>query len=117
MVFNFQTSAQKVLAFIEDSDLYNRKEINFEGVVSINTNVLATILDITGPISVPGYDLELDSENFLKEIQYEVEAGRDKKPGQNPKKVLSVLPRYSWINWLILAGRKRAFIAKIQESF
>mgnify|MGYP001558956148 FL=1 len=68
--FNFQTSAQKVLAFIEDSDLYNRKEINFEGVVSINTNVLATILDITGPISVPGYDLELDSENFLKEIQY-----------------------------------------------
>ena len=44
-------------------------------MVSINTNVLATILDITGPISVPGYDLELDSENFLKEIQYEVEAG------------------------------------------
>ena len=88
--FNFQTSAQKVLAFMEDSDLYSQKGINFEGVISINTDVLATILDITGPISIPGYDLKLDSKNFLKEIQYEVEAGRDKKPGQNPKKVLSV---------------------------
>ena len=116
--FNFQTSAQKVLAFIEDSDLYNRKEINFEGVVSINTNVLATILDITGPISVPGYDLELDSENFLKEIQYEVEAGRDKKPGQNPKKVLSVFAPILMDKLVNLGGpQKELLLQKFKNHF
>ena len=48
-------------------------------------------MEITGPIEIPEYSLIIDHSNFLKEIQYEVEAGRDHKPGQNPKKVLTFL--------------------------
>ena len=35
--------------------------------------------------------MTITPQNFLEELQREVEAGRDKKPGQNPKKILSVL--------------------------
>ena len=84
-------------------------------MVSINTNVLATILDITGPISVPGYDLELDSENFLKEIQYEVEA-EDKNRGRIRKSFVGFAPIL--MDKLVnLGGPQKSFIAKIQESF
>lgn len=89
--FDFPTSAQKVVSFMEASDLYKKDSVKFSGAVAINTDVLGTIIEITGPIEIPAYNLKLDKDNFLEEIQYEVEAGRDKKPGQNPKRVLSAL--------------------------
>jgi len=89
--FDFPTSAQKVTSFLEASDIYKKDSVKFSGAVAINTDVLGTIIEITGPIEIPAYDLKLDKNNFLEEIQREVEAGRDKKPGQNPKRVLSAL--------------------------
>jgi len=89
--FDFSRSAEKVSYFLENSKLFSDSGTKFENVIAINTNLLESFLKITGPIEIPEYNLTIDHSNFLKEIQYEVEAGRDKIPGQNPKKVLSYL--------------------------
>jgi len=92
---NFPDSAKKVAFFLENSKLFSDSILQpadgFNHVISINTNILKSLLDITGPIEIPGYKLTIGSDNFLTELQREVEAGQDKKPGQNPKRVLSVL--------------------------
>ena len=89
--FDFPVSAEKVSYFLENSKLFSDTETKFENIIAINTNLLESLLEITGPIEIPEYNLTIDSSNFLKEIQYEVEAGRDKIPGQNPKKILSFM--------------------------
>lgn len=89
--FDFPTSAQKVISLLEQSRLYSENKTRFDGAIALNTKVLGTILEITGPIPVPDYGLTIDSQNYLPILQSEIEAGRDKKPGQNPKKILSVL--------------------------
>lgn len=89
--FDFPTSAKKVSYLLEQNDIYAPQKTRFQGVIAINTNVLKTMLQAVGPIALPSYNLTINSEGFLAELQREVEAGRDKKPGQNPKKILSVL--------------------------
>ena len=89
--FDFPSSAEKVAGFLEQSDLFAASSTRFEAAIAINTNVLKTIIDAVGPVEIPTYQLVLDGDNFLKELQREVEAGRDHKPGHNPKKVLSAM--------------------------
>lgn len=89
--FNFPTSARKFAELLEKSDNYKDRGIEFEGVLAINVRVMEGILDVIGGVEITEYDLTLDSSNFLPEIQEEVEEGRDKIPGQNPKRVLSFL--------------------------
>lgn len=89
--FDFPTSAKKVISLLEESDLFKTKSVRFQGAIAINTNVLQSLISATGPITLENYEMTIDRDNFLKEIQREVEQGRDKKPGQNPKKILSVL--------------------------
>lgn len=89
--FDFPTSARKVISLLEQSNLYQSKSVQFQGATAINTNVLKTIFEIIGPVKLEKYDLTINDNNFLKEIQREVEAGRDKKPGENPKRILSSL--------------------------
>ena len=89
--FDFPTSAQKISYFLENSKLFSDNQTRFENIISINTNFLQSLIEIAGPIEMPQYQLTINSENFLKEIQYEVEAGQDKQPGQNPKRILSAL--------------------------
>lgn len=87
--FNFPTSAAKVVYFLENSDLYKNRSIKFFGAAAIDVNIIESLLDAIGPIELPEYRLTLTAKNFLEEVQREVEAGQDKKPGQNPKKILS----------------------------
>ncbi|MFH1188772.1 MAG: DUF4012 domain-containing protein [bacterium] len=89
--FDFPTSAKKITEFMESSPVFADKRITFDAVVAVNVWTVEDLLDIVGPIEVPDYEMTLTSENFLSEIQQEVEMGRDKKPGQNPKKILSVI--------------------------
>lgn len=91
--FNFPDSAEKIMELLQASSVYEDQGVTFDGVIAVNVRVMEDILKITGPIEIPEYDLTLDDKNFLQEVQWEVEAGRDKKPGQNPKKVLKfILP-------------------------
>ncbi len=108
--FNFPTSARKVIYFLENSDLYKEKSIKFLVVAAVNVDVLKSLLELTGPIEVPQYQLTLNKDNFLREVQYEVEAGRDKKPGQNPKQILSVVAPLILDRLTSLAENKKALI-------
>lgn len=89
--FDFPVSAEKVSSLLEESDLYKLKGIEFDGAIAINTDILQSLLAVAGPIRLEKYNLTVTPENFLKELQREVEAGQDKKPGQNPKRILSAL--------------------------
>lgn len=89
--FDFPTSAEKTIELLEASDIYSKDNIHFDGVVAVNVRVIEDVLAQTGPIKLSEYDLTLDKDNFLAEIQREVEAGRDKQAGENPKKVLEAL--------------------------
>ncbi len=89
--FDFPASARKIQEFIEASPIYSDRNIKFEGVLAINVRVIEDLLKLTGPIELKQYKLTLDENNFLKQVQYEVEAGRDKQPGQNPKRILKTI--------------------------
>ncbi len=89
--FDFPTSAEKTMELLEASDLYARDGIHFDGAVALNVRVIEDILSFTGPIKLPEYNLTLGKDNFLEEIQREVETGRDKQAGENPKRALSAL--------------------------
>lgn len=89
--FDFPTSAETVISFLESSKIYKENGITFDGAIAINTNILETVMELIGPIYAEEYDLVIDSNNFLAELQREVETGKDKIPGQNPKRILSVI--------------------------
>lgn len=87
--FDFPVSAQKVASFLEASGIYQEKNIKFSGVIALNIRILESILGIVGPMKLDGYP-EINKDNFMIEIQREVEAGPDKAKGQ-PKRILQVL--------------------------
>ncbi|MDI6821204.1 MAG: DUF4012 domain-containing protein [Patescibacteria group bacterium] len=88
--FDFPTSARTVIDFLETSKMYEEKNIKFEGAIAININVLQSVLELLGPIPLAEYKLIIDKDNFLAEIQREVEAGKDKKAGE-PKRIIKIL--------------------------
>ncbi len=88
--FDFPLSAEKVIYFLENSKIYSEKNINFKGAIALNINVLKNILKLTGPVYLKDFDLTINEDNFLIEIQREVEAGEFKKLNE-PKKILKVL--------------------------
>ncbi len=87
--FDFPTSAKTTLNFLNASKMYSDRGIRFDAVIAININVVNSLLDITGPITSPGYPT-VDSSNFLEEIQRETEDSANQRAGQ-PKKILQVL--------------------------
>lgn len=61
---DFPTNVDKAKYFYR---LSGRDSSNFDGVIAINAQVLNDILKVTGPITVPGYSAEFNSDNaFLK---------------------------------------------------
>jgi len=88
--FDFPLSAEKTIDFLELSKIYSEKGIKFSGAVAVNVELIKDILEIVGPIELPEYHLTLTPDNFLEEVQREVETGDDKSRGE-PKKILKVL--------------------------
>jgi hypothetical protein len=88
--FDYPTSAKKVISFLNNSKIYQERKVSFTDAIAVNTNVLKDLVSLVGPIELPEYKRTITGENFLSEIQYEVEAGADKKVNQ-PKKILKVL--------------------------
>ncbi len=89
--FNFPDSAEAVLTLLEQSEVYAASSTTFTGAIAVNTRVLESLIAAVGPIPLDEYDMTVTRDNFLPELQREVETGRDKQPGKNPKKILSVL--------------------------
>lgn len=88
--FDFPMSAAKVLEFLNASKIYAERGVRFDGALALNINVIRSVLEVAGPIPLPEYNLTITPENFLPEIQREVEAGRDKAAGE-PKRILKLL--------------------------
>lgn len=119
--FDFPTSAETVLGFLERSKVYADRGVRFEGVVGLNAFVLQSMITAVGPIEIPEYKLTITAENFLAEIQREIELGRDHRPGQNPKKVLSVLApllleRLDGLDVAAKKGLSQALVGHIQHK-
>ncbi len=77
---DFPTSAELILKYWEKS---GGPTVN--GVITINSNVMVEFLKIIGPISLEERGIEINSDNFIREIQEIVEI-RD--AGQAPKAVI-----------------------------
>lgn len=88
--FDFPMSARKVLEFLEASKIYSEQGIRFSGAVAINVDVMQDLITIVGPFELPEYGLTISDDNFLKEVQREVESGKDKEKGE-PKKIIKTL--------------------------
>lgn len=88
--FDFPMSAKKVLEFLEASKIYSERGIHFSSAIAINVNVLKDLLEVTGPIELKDYGLTITGDNFLKEVQKEVEDGADKAKGE-PKRIIKTL--------------------------
>jgi hypothetical protein len=48
---------------------------NIDGVIAINTSVLNSVLEITGPVKIEGYPGEYRDENAILQLEYQVEKG------------------------------------------
>lgn len=80
---DFPLSARKIMEFWQRDG-----GAAVDGVLAIRPSVLASILKVTGPVSLPTYGTVLTSENVLVMLQQEVEENRD--TGQ-PKQVIADL--------------------------
>lgn len=74
---DFPTSAREVRRkYFEEGG----KEKQIDGVIAVTPTFLASLLDVTGPITVA--DIEFTSENFFDKLEQEVQFGFQKK-GKN----------------------------------
>jgi hypothetical protein len=80
---DFPHSAEKATSFYEKTG-----GPTVDGVIAITPTVLEKLLAITGPIEMPEYGIIIDKDNFIENIQTEVEENYDKELNQ-PKKILS----------------------------
>lgn len=66
---------------------------DLDGIIAIDTSFVTSLLSITGPIDLPQYNLKVTADNFLNEVQTEVEQNYFTREGakaeNEPKKILS----------------------------
>jgi hypothetical protein len=60
---DFASSARAALSFVQP-----RLETKVDGVISIDYYTVAKLLELTGPLLVPGYGLTVDASNFIPQI-------------------------------------------------
>lgn len=82
---DFPKSAEKAAWFYEKTG-----GPTVDGVITMTPTVIQSLLEVTGPIPMPEYDVVVDKDNFIEKIQYEVEVDYDKELNQ-PKKILGDL--------------------------
>jgi len=80
---DFPTSAEKITWFYEKTG-----GPTVDGVISLTPVVIERLLELTGPILMPKYGVDLNSKNFVELIQYKVEVDYDKELNR-PKKILA----------------------------
>ncbi|MEK7096529.1 MAG: DUF4012 domain-containing protein [Patescibacteria group bacterium] len=91
---DFPESAGKMLEFYGKE---TGKEA--DGAIVLDTTLFTDLLKVTGPIEMPEYGKTVTADNFVKEIQYEVEVGyfqRENGAVENePKKILAdMMPKF-----------------------
>jgi hypothetical protein len=79
---DFPASAAKVKWFYEKGG-----GPTVDGVIAINSDFVAELLGIVGPIDMPEYGETMNQKNFVDEMQKDVELEYDKKENK-PKKII-----------------------------
>jgi hypothetical protein len=82
---DFPVSAEKAIIFYEKTG-----GPTVDGVITMTPVVMQKLLEITGPIEMSEYGVNIDKDNFVEKVQQEVEVEYDKKINQ-PKKILADL--------------------------
>ena len=82
---DYEMSARKVSEFFEKEG-----GPTVDGVILMTPDVIQRLIASTGPITVPGYDIEVTAENFVEVTQGEVTYGYDKEVNR-PKQFLADL--------------------------
>ena len=85
---DWPTSAAKVAWFIESSG-----QPSIDGVIAIQATTFEELLRILGPIEFEEYEVVLNADNVLDEIQYEVELGYDKSENKPKEYIAELAPR------------------------
>ncbi len=82
---DFPKSAEKAAWFFEKTG-----GPTVDGIITMTPTVMQKMLEITGPIEMKEYDVTVDKDNFIENIQQEVEENYDRDINQ-PKKILADL--------------------------
>ena len=82
---DFPTSAEKAISFYEKTG-----GPTVDGVITLTPTVMQKLLRVTGPIRMDAYDKTLNADNFIEEVQQEVEVDYDKTENK-PKQILADL--------------------------
>ncbi len=117
---DFSKSAEKISWFYEKTG-----GPTVDGVIAVTPVLLQKMLEVTGPIEMPGYNKTITSKNVIKEIQQEVEvdykenikknnnveAGNKKTEPEevdDPKKILADLTPILFAKFFDLENPKQA---------
>lgn len=84
---DFPTSAQKAVELYEEG---SGKRV--DGVIAITPRIIQSLLEISGPVSMPEYDLVLSADDFLPQLQAQVEYGLDKRDNKPKKIIMDLAP-------------------------
>jgi len=82
---DFPVSAEKAIWFYEKTG-----GPTVDGIITMTPDVMEKLLEASGPIDMPEYGVTINKDNFLEEVQNEVEVDYDKELNQ-PKKILADL--------------------------
>ncbi|MFH1610432.1 MAG: DUF4012 domain-containing protein [Patescibacteria group bacterium] len=83
---DWPTSAEKIMWFYEN----NTGGSSVDGVIALNQDVVANLLEHTGPIEMEEYEKTLSADNFVGEVQAAVEFEYDKEENK-PKQIIADL--------------------------
>lgn len=106
---DFPKSARKAIVFYEKTG-----GPTADGVITFTPEVMRKLLEITGPIEMPEYEVTLDANNFIEKTQMEVEVEYDKEEN-NPKKILADLATV--IMDRLFSSLDAATIARTMDAF
>ncbi len=85
--FDYPSSAEKVLSFMQESGLYATATL--DALVTVTPRVIQDVLEATGPVRLAD-GTEIGSDNVVDEVQREVQAGQAAGTAE-PKAVLKEL--------------------------
>lgn len=112
---DFAVNAQKAKEFYF---LGSNDQQKLDGVFGITTNVLTSMLKITGPIEIEGYPGTYGSENAVLALEYQVEKAFEEQgiDRQERKSIMSGLAKEIETRMLALSWLQKLELAKILLS-
>ncbi len=86
--YDWPTSAKKIEWFYDKSG-----GSSVDGVIAFTPRVIIDLLKVVGDINMPEYDLVINSENFIREAQLQVEFNYNKKENKPKKFIGDLMPK------------------------